>query len=107
MEKNSTGSPGTSLFDGTAWFDSIETGVRDRIRGFIETMFEEELTMALGRGRYRRGGDATVGYRHGTRIGKSSARSARSRSLCRGGGHQSPRVGLRNGAVRHCPAMRG
>lgn len=67
MEKNSTGSPGTSLFDGTAWFDPIETGVRDRIRGFIETMLEEELTMALGRGRYRRSGEATVGYRHGTR----------------------------------------
>jgi transposase-like protein len=67
MEKNSTGTPGTSLFDGTAWFDPIETGVRDRIRGFIETMLEEELMTALGRGRYRRGGEAAVGYRHGVR----------------------------------------
>ncbi|WP_174501857.1 transposase [Acidiphilium sp. C61] len=30
-------------------------------------MLEEELTMALGRGQYRRGGEAAVGYRHGTR----------------------------------------
>jgi len=67
MEKNSTGTPEGSLFDGTAWFDPIETGVRDRIRGFIETMLEEELTAALGRGRYRRGGEAAVGYRHGVR----------------------------------------
>ncbi|WP_269214161.1 hypothetical protein [Acidiphilium cryptum] len=36
MEKNSTGSTRTSLFDATAWFDPIETGVRDRIGGFIE-----------------------------------------------------------------------
>jgi len=67
MEKNSTGTPETSLFDGTAWFDPIETGVRDRIRGFIETMLEEELTTALGRARYRRGGEVAVGYRHGVR----------------------------------------
>ena len=67
MEKNSTGTPEASLFDGTAWFDPIETGVRDRIRGFIETMLEEELTAALGRGRYRRDGEAAAGYRHGVR----------------------------------------
>ncbi|GBQ05838.1 hypothetical protein [Acidiphilium acidophilum] len=52
MEENSTGTPEASLCDGTAWFDPIETGVRGRIRGFIETMLEEELTAALGRGRY-------------------------------------------------------
>jgi len=63
MEKNSTGTPEASLFDGTAWFDPIEAGVRDRIRGFIETMLEEELTAALGRGRYRRDSEAVGGYR--------------------------------------------
>jgi hypothetical protein len=34
MEKNSTATPETSLFDGTAWFDPIEAGLRERIRGF-------------------------------------------------------------------------
>src|SRR5487761_2621402 len=37
------------------------------MRGFIETMLEEELTAALGRGRYRRGGAVAGGYRHGVR----------------------------------------
>ena len=54
MEKNSTGTPETSLFDGTAWFDPIEAAVRERVRGFIETTLEEELTTALGRERYCR-----------------------------------------------------
>ena len=67
MEKNSTVAPEGSLFDGTAWFDPIEAGLRERIRGFIETMFEEELTTALGRGRYRRDVEAAGGYRHGVR----------------------------------------
>ncbi|BBU64121.1 hypothetical protein MSC49_40560 (plasmid) [Methylosinus sp. C49] len=37
------------LFDN--WFDPIEDGVRERVRGFIETMLEEELESALCRGR--------------------------------------------------------
>lgn len=53
------------MLEGAAWFDPIETGLRERMRGFIETMLEEELTAALGRGRYRRGGAAAGGYRHG------------------------------------------
>jgi hypothetical protein len=28
MKKNSTGTPKTSLFDGTAWFDQIEASLR-------------------------------------------------------------------------------
>jgi putative transposase len=43
-----------SLFAGEAWFDPIEAGIRERIRGFIEALFEEELTTALGRGRCER-----------------------------------------------------
>ena len=66
MEKSSTAAPETSLFDGTAWFDPIEAGVRDRIRGFIETMLEEELTTVLGRKRYDRD-EKAGGYRHGVR----------------------------------------
>ena len=59
------------LFDD--WFDAIEDGVRARVRGFIETMLEEELCEALSRPRYGRrksGEDAAasvVGVRHGDR----------------------------------------
>src|SRR3712207_8100082 len=56
-----------SLFAGEAWFDPIEAGIRERIRGFIEALFEEELTVALGRGRCERAGGAPRGYRNGTR----------------------------------------
>jgi putative transposase len=44
-----------TLFLGEAWSDPIEAGIRDRIRGFIEELIEEELAAALGRGRYERG----------------------------------------------------
>ena len=67
MEKNSTATLELNLFDGAVWFDPIEAGVRERIRGFIETMLEEKLTVALGRARYRRGDEAAAGYRHGVR----------------------------------------
>src|SRR4051794_41545989 len=69
MEKDSTSPPGTeTLFAGEAWFDPIEAGVRGRIRGFIEAMLEEELTAALGRGRYERG--EGKGHRHRRRGGE-------------------------------------
>ena len=60
------------LFDN--WFDEIETGVRARVRGFIETMLEEELDEALSRPRYGRRKaaaaeiePAAAGHRHGHR----------------------------------------
>ena len=61
------------LFDN--WFDPIEAGVRTRVSGFIETMLEEELDVALSRPRYGRrktsGGTpiaaTLVGCRHGHR----------------------------------------
>jgi putative transposase len=61
------------LFDD--WFDAIEDGVRARVRGFIETMLEEELDDALSRPRYGRhkpkGNDdhraPLAGHRHGHR----------------------------------------
>src|SRR4051794_2389533 len=59
------------LFD--SWFDPIEDGLRDKVRGFIETMIEEELTTALSRPRYGRRQDGNeaavgvVGHRHGRR----------------------------------------
>ena len=44
--------PEALLFDD--WFDAIEDGVRTRVRGFIETMLEAELSEALSRPRYGR-----------------------------------------------------
>ncbi|ESX38318.1 hypothetical protein NLY43_13165 [Mesorhizobium sp. C416B] len=35
------------LFDN--WFDLIEVGLRERVRGFIETMLETELEAVLAR----------------------------------------------------------
>ena len=65
------------LFLGDDWFDPLETGVRTRIRGFIEELLETELAAALGRDRYERprlaetrpGGQAVIraGHRHGHR----------------------------------------
>ena len=55
-----------ALFAGEAWFDPIEAGLRDRIRGLIEGLVEQELEAALGRGRYKRDGGA-AGHRHGHR----------------------------------------
>ncbi len=61
-----------ALFDN--WFDPIEAGLRARVRGFIETMLEEELEAALGRPRYgRQAGERSnesagvCGHRHGRR----------------------------------------
>jgi len=66
METSSTTATSPdALFAGEGWFDPIEAGLRDRVRGFIETMLEEELAAALGRGRYERG--QSKGHRHGKR----------------------------------------
>jgi putative transposase len=66
MNKDSTTTAITEgLFEGAAWFDPIEAGLRGRIRGFIEAMLEEELAAALGGGRYERG--CRRGHRHGKR----------------------------------------
>jgi len=69
MEENSTKTQadGTALFAGEAWFDPIEAGIRDRVRGFIEELIGQELDAALGRGRYERDAEAPKGYRNGTR----------------------------------------
>ncbi len=68
MDKDISKAPGDqALFAGEAWFDPIEAGLRDRIRGQIEELVEQELEAALGRGRYERAGGA-VGHRHGHRM---------------------------------------
>lgn len=69
MEQDNTTTrvSGSELFAGDAWFDPIEAGVRGRVRGFIETLLEEELSDALGRGRHQRATSGPKGYRNGTR----------------------------------------
>src|SRR2546421_2336226 len=55
------------------WFDPIESGVRERVREFIEALICGELDAALARPRYGRAksDDACsagiVGHRHGSR----------------------------------------
>ena len=48
MEENSTKTQadGTALFAGEAWFDPIEAGIRERVRGFIEELIGQELEAA-------------------------------------------------------------
>lgn len=69
MEDDSTKTQadGAMLFAGDAWFDPIEAGIRDRVRGFIEELLEQELTAALGRTRHERAEGEPAGYRNGAR----------------------------------------
>jgi transposase-like protein len=69
MEQNNTKTQanGTALFAGDAWFDPIEAGIRDRVRGFIEELIGQELDAALERGGYERDAETPKGYRNGTR----------------------------------------
>jgi putative transposase len=59
------------LFDN--WFDPIESGLRDRVRDFIEALICRELDAALGRPRYGRAKNndtcsaGVIGHRHGSR----------------------------------------
>ena len=64
MDKNST-TEATPLLTAEVWFDPIEAELRERVRGFLEEMVEQEATAALGRSRYQR--SAAAGYRNGTR----------------------------------------
>src|SRR4051794_12661862 len=66
MDENSTERPAeAALLAGEAWFDPIEAGLRERIRGLIGELLEQELTAALGRRRHGRG--PSPGHRHGRR----------------------------------------
>ena len=64
MEQSSTTTraDSTGLFAGEAWFDPIEAGIRDRVRGFIQELLEQELTAALGRSRRERAVGEPAGY---------------------------------------------
>src|SRR3954469_5010508 len=66
MDENSTERPAeAALLAGEAWFDPIEAGLRERIRGFIEALLEQELAAPLGRRRHGRA--PSPGHRHGPR----------------------------------------
>ena len=77
MEKDITepaaGVAEEKLFDN--WFDPVETILRGKVRGFLETMIEEELEALLARPRYGRrqasreedAAAPTAGHRHGYR----------------------------------------
>jgi len=60
---------------GDSWFDPIEEGVRQQVRGFIQGLIEAELEEALSRPRYARtpaagAGNAPRGHRNGHRSRK-------------------------------------
>ena len=59
MPTDITGADSEHLLD-EGWSTPLEAGVRGTIRGFIETLLEEELEAALGRGRYARLRNAAV-----------------------------------------------
>lgn len=62
------GEAGVDLFGN--WFDPIETGLRERVREFIEQVIEAELDTALCRPRYGRSAGSepgNIGHRHGHR----------------------------------------
>jgi len=97
MEENSTKTDanGTTLFAGAAWFDPIEAGIRDRVRGFIQELLEQELTAALGRTWHERAEGTPIGYRNGTRerqllgsFGPVELSVPRARMAAEGGGTQ-------------------
>ena len=85
--KEAAGAAEVLLFDD--WFDAIENGVRARVRGFIETMLEAELSDALSRPRYgrRKSGEeeaapSVVGVRHGHRERTLAGTFGKTRIAC-------------------------
>jgi len=65
MERDSRKGVGEEGFEwGT---DTIEAEIRERVRGMIEAIVEEELESTLGAGKSQRVGAARTGYRHGAR----------------------------------------
>lgn len=66
MDENTKRS-GIALQVGAGGHDPLEDEVRQRVRSFIETILEEELQTALGRGRYQRPAEGARGRRNGHR----------------------------------------
>src|SRR6266481_7897382 len=84
MERDSRKGAGE---EGLEWGpDTIEAEIRERVRGMIEAIVEEELESALGASRSQRVGMARTGYRHGARerqlttsLGKTTIKLPRAR----------------------------
>ena len=65
MERDSRKGVGEEGFE---WGrDTVEAEIRERVRGMIEAVIEEELERALGAGKSQRVAGARTGYRHGAR----------------------------------------
>ena len=80
---------GEKLFD--SWFDPVETALRGKVRGFLETMIEEELETVLARPRYGRRAATTFGCSGGGDRCRPSAWAAKpeDRRHVRGDGNLS------------------
>ena len=104
MEENSTGEA-ASLFAGETWFDPIEAELRERVRGFLEEMIEQEAAAALGRSRYQRGPSA--GYRNGTRSRRLLGSFGPVEITVPGPGSRLRMARAGNGRVRSCRATPG
>ena len=76
---HSTIESNSHLFDD--WFDPIEIGIRDRVRGLIEEMIRGELDATLSRPRYGR----CAGHSEGSDVTdrKSTRLNSSHRSLSR------------------------
>ena len=90
----------------------IEVAIRDRVRGFIETLVEAELDEALGRSRYQRPGTADqagriAGSRHGRRECELLGSFGPEKTACRAHDRATPTGRAGNGTVKRCHAMRG
>ena len=88
-----TTTPAPSPLCGGGWSDPLEDEVRGRVRAFIEEILEEELSTALGRGRYERAEDVCAGWRNGHRdrqvigtFGAETVRVPRARLVREDGG---------------------
>ena len=79
LESQPAAETAVHLFD--AWFDPIETGLRDRVREFIHAMIEGELDLALSRPRYARHTKLPSGEAEGVVGGGGHRHGHRSRSL--------------------------
>jgi hypothetical protein len=75
-----TGQPEARLFDN--WIDPIETGVRERVRDWIEALIEAEQEAALGRATSLPSARGAIAMAAG--CARSPALSAQPRSRCRG-----------------------
>lgn len=110
MEHDSTRTDAgsTAVFAAEAWFEPIEAGLRERVRGFIEELLEQELTAALGRSRHERLAGEPKSYGTGRVSVSSWAASARWRSAYHGRAWPMPTAAAHgSGVARRCRAAPG